>query len=235
MDDNTKQKMVSQVWENLQQFTETPEDRELAENILDAMEAVDRRWFVGEANQELAYLDAARPIGGGQTISQPSTVGRILIMARVKSGEDVLEIGSGSGWNAALLGYLAYPGEVLSLEIVPELVEQARDNLGNFKDSDEIKKNARKRVGKVKFSLRNVLEIPESLAGRQFDKIVITAGIQSDQEGKIEDLSEKLLKSPGRLVCPYAAGPLLIIEKTGQNRLKKRYSREQYAFVPLKE
>ncbi len=231
---NSKQKMISQVRESLEEFVESEEQQRLVERILEALNFVDRGWFVGEENQELAYLDAARPIEGGQTISQPSTVARMLMVTGVSSGEDVLEIGSGSGWNAALLGYLAHPGEVLSSEVVPELAEQAQVNLENFKNSDQIEKETRKSLSKVRFELRNVLDDPEAL-GWQFDKIIATAGIQFEQEDKIKELAEKLLKSPGKLICPYAAGPLLIIQKTNQGRLEKRYSREQYAFVPLKE
>jgi len=93
--------------------------------VLDAMRRVPREQFV--ADQELAYADEALRIGHGQTISQPFIVALICASLDVRPGARVLDIGTGSGYQAAVLAELA--GRVVSVERIPELVELARANL----------------------------------------------------------------------------------------------------------
>ena len=77
------------------------------ERVLRAMEKVPRELFVAEGEQALAYADAALPIGGGQTISQPYMVARICEALRLRGDERVLDVGTGSGYQAAVLAELA--------------------------------------------------------------------------------------------------------------------------------
>ena len=87
--------------------------------ILDAMKKIDRKNFMPAELKEQAYFVEAMPIGKGQTISQPSTVARMLQLLELKKRDTVLEIGTGSGWNAALIGYLiGKKGKIIRLEIV---------------------------------------------------------------------------------------------------------------------
>jgi protein-L-isoaspartate(D-aspartate) O-methyltransferase len=97
------------------------------ERVLAAMERVPRELFVPEDEREHAYVDAALPIGHGQTISQPYMVARICEVLALQGNERVLDVGTGSGYQAAVLAELA--GEVFTIERIPELAEQARKNL----------------------------------------------------------------------------------------------------------
>jgi len=97
------------------------------QRVLDAIERVPRELFVPEAERRRAYDDVALPIGYGQTISQPYMVARICEVLELKGDERVLDVGSGSGYQAAVLAELA--DEVFTIERIPELAEQARANL----------------------------------------------------------------------------------------------------------
>jgi protein-L-isoaspartate(D-aspartate) O-methyltransferase len=97
------------------------------ERVLAAMERVPRELFVPEELRDRAYDDAALPIGGGQTISQPYMVARICEALALKGAEHVLDVGTGSGYQAAVLAELA--AEVDTIERIPELAESARVNL----------------------------------------------------------------------------------------------------------
>ena len=97
------------------------------ERVLDAMERVPREVFVPEDLRDRAFDDAALPIGAGQTISQPYMVARIAEELGLDGDEQVLDVGTGSGYQAAVLAELA--DEVHTIERIPELAEQARANL----------------------------------------------------------------------------------------------------------
>ena len=97
------------------------------QRVLDAMERVPRELFVPGGERSRAYDDVALPIGHGQTISQPYMVARICEVLALKGDERVLDVGSGSGYQAAVLAELA--GEVFTIERIPELAEHARANL----------------------------------------------------------------------------------------------------------
>jgi protein-L-isoaspartate(D-aspartate) O-methyltransferase len=97
------------------------------ERVLDAMGRVPRELFVPNGERHRAYADAALPIGHGQTISQPYMVARIAEVLSLAGGEKVLDVGTGSGYQAAVLAELA--GEVYTIERIPDLADQARENL----------------------------------------------------------------------------------------------------------
>ena len=94
------------------------------ERVLDAMAGVPRELFIPEEVRRRAYDDGALPIGHDQTISQPWVVAAICQALELKGNEMVLEVGTGSGYSAAVLGRLAR--HVHSLERIPELAEGAR-------------------------------------------------------------------------------------------------------------
>jgi protein-L-isoaspartate(D-aspartate) O-methyltransferase len=100
------------------------------EAVLRAMRAVPRHRFVPGASARAAYSDRPLPIGHGQTISQPYIVAFMAEAAGIEPGDRVLEIGTGSGYAAAVLGELA--AEVYTIEIVPELAERARGILAGL-------------------------------------------------------------------------------------------------------
>ena len=97
------------------------------ERVLQAMEIVPREHFVDERERRRAYEDVALPIGEGQTISQPYMVARICEALSLRGRERVLDVGTGSGYQAAVLAELA--AEVLTIERIPELAERARERL----------------------------------------------------------------------------------------------------------
>src|SRR6201990_2066418 len=97
------------------------------ERVLAAMGAVPRERFVPERRRELAYADAALPIGSEQTISQPWIVAAILQALGLQGGESVLEIGTGSGYSPCLLARLA--GHVVSVERHAGLARLAAEHL----------------------------------------------------------------------------------------------------------
>ena len=99
--------------------------RDLA--VLKAFDEIPRHKFVPTGVQHRAYEDTALPIGAGQTISQPWVHARYLETLQLKGSERVLEIGTGSGFQSALLTKLV--GAVFSIERLPKIAEQARDNL----------------------------------------------------------------------------------------------------------
>ncbi len=97
------------------------------ERVLEAMARVARELFLPESLRHRAYADAALPIGSGQTMSQPYMVALICEQLALRGRERVLDVGTGSGYQAAVLAELAE--EVHSIERLPELAERARESL----------------------------------------------------------------------------------------------------------
>ena len=129
--------------------------------IVKAFRKIDRRFFVPAGFEEAVYVDAPLPIGEGQTISQPSTVAFMLELLGAEEGDRILDIGSGSGWTAALLGAIVREnGEVIGLERQEALVEAGQKNITPFGFSHV----AIERAGEV-------LGRP----GETFDRILVSA------------------------------------------------------------
>jgi protein-L-isoaspartate(D-aspartate) O-methyltransferase len=149
--------------------------------VLAAMGEVPREAFVPEANKRAAYADGALPLSHGQTISQPLMVAMSVEALRLKGDETVLEVGAGSGYQAAILSKLAK--KVYGIEIIPELVANARrvlDSLG-IDNVEVICADGRKGW-------------PE---GAPYDGIVVAAAAEEVPQALIEQLKEG-----GRLVIP---------------------------------
>jgi len=183
------------------------------ENILKAMYKIDRKYFVKDKG--LAYLNQPFDIGNNQTISQPSTVARMLQELELKKGDNVLEVGTGSGWNAALIAYLVNPGRVWSFEIYKDLVNFAKKNVKRFNlENLEIRRG-------------DFREFEKDL-----DKIIFTAGVGKGKEQKVLDFAQSNLKEKGILVCPHQRGPLIIARKI-DGKIKQSYSFDEFVFVPL--
>ena len=149
--------------------------------VLQAMRKVPRHEFVPESARRFAYDDRPLPIGHGQTISQPYIVALMTELARLTPGSRVLEVGTGSGYQAAVLAELA--AEVYTIEIVPELARRAEDDLARLGY-----KNIHVRIGD------GYLGWPELAP---FDAIVVTAAPE-----KIPPPLLAQLKVGGRLVIP---------------------------------
>lgn len=212
-----KMLMLESVGEYLRRFGRLTENEK---RILEAISFVDRKFFMPAGKENLAYLDEAIGIEEGQTISQPSTVARMLSLLQLKETDNVLEIGTGSCWNACLiariLGKGKCRGKITSLELHDKLIMKAKQRQKKLKIKNlEIKKE----------DFRKVKE--------KFDKIIFTAGITSEKEKIIEELAQEKLNKNGILVCPFQAGPLIIITKDKKGKLTKTYTTEEYVFVPL--
>jgi protein-L-isoaspartate(D-aspartate) O-methyltransferase len=151
------------------------------ERVLDAMERVPRELFVPEHERDHAYADAALPIGHGQTISQPYMVARIAEALALRPGERVLDVGTGSGYQAAVLAELG--AEVVTIERIPELAERARASLAA--------------AGYPRVDVRvgdGTLGVPELAP---FDAIAVAAAAPAFPETLYEQLRPR-----GRLVVP---------------------------------
>jgi len=151
------------------------------EKVLNAMESVERHLFVEKDSTHRAYDDCALPIGYGQTISQPYMVAIMTESLRLKGNEQVLEIGTGSGYQSAVLSKLA--AYVVSVERIKELAVRAMEKL------------KRLGIGNVKVIIGDGTS--KMFKDEVFDGIIVTAGAP-----KIPDVYISMLKEGGRLVIP---------------------------------
>ena len=202
-------------------FVRNKKQKKLLEEIIYAMSVIDRKFFVED--EEFAYLDTALAIGQGQTISQPSTVARMLMLAELEEGDSVLEVGSGSGWNSSLISFLVYPEKVVSIDIIPKLVEKAKNNVSRLKQNLDY--NIKKEIS-PEFLIKNIFNY-----SGEYNKIIVTAGISDEQEDKIWEIAERLLKDNGILICPRISGKMIIFKKN--EKLEREETKEEYVFVPL--
>ncbi|MFZ5424619.1 MAG: protein-L-isoaspartate(D-aspartate) O-methyltransferase [Patescibacteria group bacterium] len=111
--------------------------------VLEAMQKIPREEFVPNVHRDLAYEDAPLEIGFGQTISQPYVVARMCELLNLKGDEKVLDIGSGSGYQAAVLSKIA--DQVFAVEVIPELVSSAKNVFSklNYDNITVVVKNGR--------------------------------------------------------------------------------------------
>jgi protein-L-isoaspartate(D-aspartate) O-methyltransferase len=178
------------------------------------MRAVPREAFVPESEQVAAYDDGPLPIGEGQTISQPYVVAAMAAAAEVRSGDRVLEIGTGSGYGAAVLSEIA--AEVYTVERIGSLAAAGA-----------------RRLARLGYDNVHVLEADGSLgwpAHAPFDAIVVTAGGPRVPPALLDQLAVG-----GRLVMPVGESPLaqrlVLMRRCGDDY--ERSDLDEVAFVPL--
>jgi len=182
--------------------------------VLAVMEKVPRHRFVLPQDIERAYADTPLPIGYGQTISQPYMVALMTQLLRVQPGDKILEIGTGSGYQAAVLAELT--DQVYTVEIIPELAQSAAKRLQELGYGQVHVKNADGYYGWEEFA--------------PYDAIIVTAAPDHVPQPLI-----KQLKDGGRLIIP--VGPpgsiqtLWFIEKHGDKVISRQVLAVQ--FVPL--
>jgi len=180
--------------------------------IIDAFQIIDRKYFVPEAFSEHIYIDRPLPIGKDQTISQPSTVAFMLELLLPEEGAKVLDIGSGSGWTAALLcAIVGEKGSVLGLERVDDLVERGQNNLKQFDFKQCRIKKADEKLG---------------LPGETFDNILVSA---SADEIPRELFAQ--LKIGGILVIP-VRNSIFRFKKISETEIETE-EYQGFVFVPL--
>jgi len=182
--------------------------------VLRAVEMTPRHIFVPSGLRHRAYEDAPLPIGNGQTISQASIHANYLQLLHLKGNERVLEIGTGTGFQTALLARLA--AQVFSIERIPALVKQAHENL-------------------EKLEIRNVsLLLGDGTIGwRQYspyDAILVSAGAPSVPQPLLDQLAEG-----GRLLIPvgdrHEEQRLMLYTRTGEEWVARELA--PVRFVPL--
>lgn len=180
--------------------------------VLDAMSIVPRHMFVDSALASHAYQDSSLPIGEGQTISQPYMVGKMSQLLELKGHERVLEVGTGCGYQTAVLSRLCR--RVYSIERIPSLHDRARHNLRAARHANVMLKCADGTEGWEEYA--------------PFDAILVAAG------GETPQVWSRQLREGGVLVMPVGkAGEHVLV------RLRKRRNEwfEEYfdtcTFVPL--
>lgn len=184
------------------------------ERVLRAMAEVPREEFVMPPLRDLAYADGALPIDGGQTISQPFTVAFMCEAAQISADDKVMEIGTGSGYGAAVLSRLCR--KLHTVERIEQLGEQAAERLERLGYTNVHVHNANGTLGLPK-------EAP-------FDAIVVTAGAASIPKPLLDQL-----RDGGRIIIPLGNAP------TSQNLYRFTIRSENlqvenlggFAFVPL--
>jgi protein-L-isoaspartate(D-aspartate) O-methyltransferase len=183
------------------------------ERVLEAMARVRREVFVPPELHPHAYDDAPLPIAGGQSISQPQVVAAMTEALDLRGAENLLEVGTGSGYQAAVLGLLART--VVTLERLPVLARHALQVLGSL-------------------GYRNVqVEVADGTTGwppgAPYDAIVVTAGAPSVPTPLVEQLAEG-----GRLVIPIGSmyQQSLVLVRKRHGRVSRSYL-GPVRFVPL--
>lgn len=164
--------------------------------VLEAMRAIPRHRFVPDEHKNAAYTDQPLPIGHGQTISQPYIVAYMTEQLKLDSGEKVLEIGTGSGYQAAVLS--AITDNVYTIEIIEPLAETARKRFEELGLTSIKTKTGDGYYGWEKYS--------------PYDAIIVTAAA-----GHVPPPLIKQLKPGGRIVIPvggvYQVQTLMLIKK----------------------
>lgn len=180
--------------------------------VIEAMQAIPRHLFVPESEIDNAYSDFPLPIGCNQTISQPYMVALMTSLLKLSGKERVLEIGTGSGYQAAILSKLAK--EVYTIERIGELKEKAQTILKSLK------------IENVYVILGNgTLGLPEYAP---YDRVIVTAAA-----GEIPKPLEDQLKDPGIMVIPVGKDYQRLIVATKENGLIEKRDEGGCVFVPL--
>ena len=185
------------------------------EKVESALQNIPRHEFVPESELEYAYDNEPLPIMKNQTISQPGVVTRMTEWLDVKNGQNILEIGTGSGWQSAILSYLVGSGTIYSIERHPELAKFAQENLK-----------------KLKIDNVHIILGDGTLGYSQaspYDRIIITAACTEIPLPLLDQLSEN-----GLIIAPVGGSSqsLVLLQKTPKGIVEIK-NQSKYVFVPL--
>jgi len=205
----------------------------IEENIIGAFRVCDRKFFVGQNS----YSDEPQHIAHGQTISQPSTIARMIRILNFKQGQDILEIGANTGYHASLVSYMVFPGKVIAIEIFSDLARMAKNNIKSLiKHLEAKKKNEAKKFAEIKIIRGDAFDKNTKIWKNKYDAIYFTAGIEAKFLIKVKEMALKLLKDNGLLLFPtrevldYGNLELWMYKNKKLELLRKE---EGYVFVPL--
>jgi protein-L-isoaspartate(D-aspartate) O-methyltransferase len=184
--------------------------------IIKAFKEINRADFVQEGEKEDAYVNAPLPIGFNQTISQPLTVAFMLELLAPQEGDRIMDIGSGSGWQTALLAHIAgESGKVFAVEILPSLAHWGKVNVEKYEFVSR---------GRVEFFERDGSKgLPEFAP---FDKIIAAASAE-----KLPESWKSQLKPGGRIVAPVKTS-VWLVEREGAEKFRETEF-PGFSFVPL--
>ena len=212
---NQRREMVKEIEADVRATSLYIDTESLDPRVMKVIGSVPRHEFVPLALRSRAYENRPLPIGQGQTISQPYIVALMTDLLRIRSGARILEVGTGSGYQAAVLAELA--GEVLTIEIIESLGKQARSRLRGLGYG-----NVRVRLGDGYYGWQE---------HAPFDAIVVTAAASHIPPPLVEQL-----KPGGRMVIPvggrFQVQQLTLIEKHPDGSIKTRQLLP-VRFVPL--
>ncbi len=185
------------------------------EKIINAFAEVPRENFISQSMKNLAYEDTPLPIGNNQTISQPYTIAVMLDLLELEKEQNILEVGSGSGYVLTLISKITgEKGKVYGIEIIPELVEKSKSSTRNYKNVEIYNRDGN-------------LGLKEK---SPFQRILISARTE-----KIPEELIKQLKENGIIVAPIgnSYSQDLISYKKIKGKLKIQKRIPGFVFVPL--
>ncbi|MFC7200761.1 protein-L-isoaspartate(D-aspartate) O-methyltransferase [Halospeciosus flavus] len=182
--------------------------RDLDEDVLDAIRSVPRHEFLPEDEHDRAYVDMPIPIGSGQTVSAPHIVAIMADLPDLEAGEDVLEVGTGCGYHAAVTAELVGAEHVYTVEYESDLVESARENLADAGYGDVSVRHGDGREGWPEYA--------------PFDAAYLTCAVPEFPDPLIEQVREG-----GRLLGPVGvAGQELILAEKRDDELDEEHHGE---------
>lgn len=186
--------------------------------IIEAFKKIPRHLFIRKEYFSHAYADIPLPTFDGQTISQPYTIAIMTEALNPKTGEKILEIGSGSGYQAALLGFcVGNRGRIITVELESNLVEFSKENMKKVKLKNIEIINGDGKKGYLK-------EAP-------YDKCIITAACE-----EVPKAVKDQVKIGGRIVAPVNdlfGQKMMVIDKIDENKFKEK-NLGSFVFVPLR-
>jgi protein-L-isoaspartate(D-aspartate) O-methyltransferase len=210
-----RERMIDEIVEDMRSTSRATGRAALDPRVINALRTVPRHLFVPENLRSAAYANRPLPIGHGQTISQPYIVALMTDLLRVDRDDVVLEVGTGSGYQAAVLSPLVK--QVHTLEIIAPLAQQAKTRLHSLGYRNVVVRHADGYNGWKE--------------GGSFDAIIVTAAATHIPPPLIQQL-----KPGGRMIIPvggpFATQSLMLVEKTKAGKVRTRQVLP-VMFVPL--
>ncbi|MCX7654213.1 MAG: protein-L-isoaspartate O-methyltransferase [Fervidobacterium sp.] len=188
----------------------------VSKKVIEAMNIVDRKLFVPEEYVDSAYIDTPLPIGYGQTISAPHMIGMMCEYLQLKVGDKVLEIGTGSGYNAAVMSVLVgESGWIYTIERIPQLAQSALERLKKLEIKNVTVITGDGKEGLIEYA--------------PFDKITVTCYAK-----RIPEKLTQQLKNLGIMIIPIGDEFVQILTKITKINDELKIEKLSYVkFVPM--